>query len=356
MTAGLKSELEPARGSKPEADISLFELMTPLVRRWKLVAATALACGTIALLYLLLQRPTYTAVTTFTPENSSGSGLMSSLVGLAGLAGQLGLGSSSPSSVSPDFFVKLAHSDEVLRSTLIKDFADPDSSAVRRPLLQLLEVEGRSPEARIQRGVHILRKRTEASTDKSTGIVTVRVNLYSPDLAADVAKYMVQLLNRFNLETRQSQSREQRRFSGERLAVAEQELRAAEQAQLAFLQRNRQYLDSPLLAFEYNRLSRQVGLRQEVYQSLVKAHEEARIAEVRDTPVLTVIDSAVAPVSPSGPRRVLGTAVALVFGTGLGIVLAYVAAARARARRSPTPDYLEFRAALEEARRASPRG
>jgi uncharacterized protein involved in exopolysaccharide biosynthesis len=305
--------------------------------------------------FLLLQRPTYTATTTFTPENSSGTGLTGNLAGLAGLAGQLGLASGTSSSVSPEFFVKLAHSDEVLRSTLVAEFADPDSAGVRRSLLELLDIEGRMREEQIQGGVVKLRKLTEASTDKSTGIVTLEVKLDSPALAAEVAKYMVQLLNRFNLESRQSQSREQRRFSGERLAVAEQELRTAERAQLAFLQRNRQYLDSPLLAFEYSRLNRQVQLRQEVYQTLVKAHEEARIAEVRDTPVLTVIDSAVAPVHPSGPRRVLGTSVALIFGAGLGVLLAYIAAARARARRAPTPDYLEFRAALGEARQAPSR-
>ena len=355
MTAGLKPGVEPSRPAPPSSDISLFELMTPLVRRWKLVAGTALACALTTLGLLLLQPPTYTASTTFTPENTSSTGLLSSLVGLAGLAGQLGLGSSSSSSVSPDFFVKLAHSDEVLRSTLLKGFRDPDSAGVERPLLQLLRVKGRSPEERIQRGVLALRKLTDASSDKTTGIVTLRVKLQDPELAADVAKYLVQLLNRFNLESRQSQSREQRRFSGERLAVAEQELRTAEQAQLAFLQRNRQYLDSPLLAFEYNRLNRQVQLRQEVYQTLVKAHEEARIAEVRDTPVLTVIDSAVAPVRPSGPRRLLGTTVALIFGAGLGLALAYLSAARARVRRAPTPDYLEFRAALEEVRRSPPR-
>jgi uncharacterized protein involved in exopolysaccharide biosynthesis len=230
-----------------------------------------------------------------------------------------------------------------------------DSASRPQPLLSLLNIQGRSREEQLQRGVQTLRRRTEASPDKSTGIVTLRVTLQSPRLASDVANHMVQLLNRFNLETRQTQSREQRRFSGERLAVAEKELRAAEQAQLAFLQRNRQYLDSPLLAFEYNRLNREVMLRQEVYQTLTKAYEEARIAEVRDTPVLTVIDSAVAPVHPSGPRRVLGTTVALIFGAALGILLAYLAAARARARRAPTPDYLEFRAALEEARRAPPR-
>jgi tyrosine-protein kinase Etk/Wzc len=352
MTAGLKPDLEHAPGPRPDRDISLFEMLTPLVRRWRLIAATAIACALAAAVFLFLQRPTYTATTTFTPENSSTSGLMSSLVGLAGLAGQLGLPSGGSSSVSPEFFVKLAHSDEVLRSTLLAEFPDPDSSALRRPLLRLLGVKGRSGEEQLQRGALQLRKQTDASADKSTGIVTLRVKLHSPQLAASVGNYMVQLLNRFNLETRQSQSREQRRFSGERLAVAERELRAAEQAQLAFLQRNRQYLDSPLLAFEYNRLNRQVQLRQEVYQTVTKAYEEARIAEVRDTPVLTVIDAAVAPIRPSGPRRMLGTVVALIFGGALGVLLAYVATALARAKRSPTPDYLELRAALEGARRA----
>src|SRR4051812_24049618 len=355
MTAGLKSGVEPARAAPPEAEISLFELMTPLVSRWKLIALTALTCAVLAAVYLLLQRRTYTATTTFTPENSSSSSMLNGLAGLAGLAGQLGLASTGSNSVSPEFFVRLAHSDEVLRSTLLKDFADPDSTAGLRTLLQILDVDGRTPEERIENGVRRLRRRVDATSDKSTGIVTLQVQLYSPQLSAEVAKYMVDLLNRFNLESRQSQSREQRRFSGERLAVAEQELRAAEQTQLAFLQRNRQYLDSPLLAFEYNRLNRQVQLRQEVYQTLTKAHEEARIAEVRDTPVLTVIDSALAPVRPSGPHRILGTLVALIFGGALGVALAYVAAARARARRSPTPDYLAFREAWEEAREASPR-
>jgi uncharacterized protein involved in exopolysaccharide biosynthesis len=353
MTVGSPPDVMAAPEPR-DTDISIYELMTPLAPRWKLVVRTALACALVTALFLLLQRRTYTATTTFAPETPSSSGLMSSLIGLAGLAGQLGLGSSSSSSVSPDFFVSLVHSDEVLRSTLMTEFPDPDSSAARRPLLQLLDVKGRTEEERIQKGVRALRKRTDASDDKSTGIVTLKVKLHSPVLAAQVANHMVQLLNKFNLESRQSQSREQRRFSGERLSVAEGELRAAEQAQLAFLQRNRQYLDSPLLTFEYSRLNRQVQLRQEVYQTLTKAHEEARIAEVRDTPVLTVIDAAIAPIKSSGPQRVLGTTVALVFGAALGVVLAYIAAARARARRAPTPDYLEFRAALEEARRPRP--
>lgn len=337
-------------------DISLFEMLSPLVRRWRLVAGTAIGCAVLAAVLLLLQRPVYTAETSFTPETPSNSSVSSSIAGLAGLAGQLGLSANISASVSPDFFARLLHSREVLRSALLTEFPDPRDTAKKRPLLGLMDVPGKSPEGRLQAGALSLANTTEAKVDKTTGIVTLEVEMHSPELAAAVANRMIELLNQFNLERRQSQSHEQRRFTGDRLKAAEQELRDAERAQLRFLQSNRQYIGSPLLEFQAEQLERAVQVKQEVFLTLTKAHEEARIAEVRDTPVLTVIDSAVAPVKRSGPRRVLGSLVALIVGTVLGVLLAYIATAWARTRRSPEPDYLEFRAALEEARGATPRG
>lgn len=353
MTA--TSGAETAR-SRREREISMFELATPLVRRWKLVGGTALATGLVAAVLLLLQPPMYTAKTTFTPEMASSSGAAGGLAALAGVANQLGLGLGSNSSVSPDFFVKLAGSAEVLRSALLMEFIDPsEQDGTRRPLLEILKVEGKSPEERLQRGVILLRHRITVTTDKPTGIVTLQVDMRSPQLAASVANHLVQLLNQFNLERRQSQSREQRRFTGERLAEAERDLRDAERAELAFLQRNRDYSSSPLLTFEAGRLARDVQVKQELFLTLSKAHTEARIAEVRDTPVLTVVDSAIAPFRRTSPRRTLGVLIATVVGTMVGIGMAYVATARDRARAEPGPDYLEFREALATARRGASR-
>lgn len=333
-----------------EHDISFFELLTPLVRRWKLIVGTAAGAAVLTAIVLLLRPPTYTAKTTFTPEAPAGGGPAGSLAALAGVASELGLGTGTTSSVSPDFFVKLAGSGEVLRSTLLTDFTDPSAANRSRPLVEILKVPGHSLEERLQRGVIALRDRIEVAADKPTGIVTLEVNMRTPQLAASVANRMVQLLNQFNLERRQSQSREQRRFTGERVAEAERDLRAAERAQLAFLQRNRDYSSSPLLAFEAGRIARDVQVKQELFLTLSKAHAEARIAEVRDTPVLTVVDSAVAPIQRSSPRRTLGVLIAGIVGTMAGIGLAYVATARDRARVDPRPDYLEFREAWDAAR------
>jgi tyrosine-protein kinase Etk/Wzc len=344
---------DPVQAEWRQNEVSIFDLITPLVRRWKVIAATAIGFAVVAAVLLLLQAPTYTTKTTFTPETPSASGNAGGLMALAGVANQFGLGLGVGSSVSPDFFVKLAGSTEILRTTLITEFPDPaePGGSRRRPLLEILEVPGKSTEERLQRGVIWLQNLIEVTVDKPTGIVTLEVDMPGAELAAALANHMVKLLNEFNLERRQSQSREQRRFTGERLAEAEQNLRAAERSQLAFFQRNRDYSSSPVLSFEANRLQRDVDVKQELFLTLSKAHTEARIAEVRDTPVLTVVDSAVAPFRRSRPRRTVGVLMALALGTAVGIAVAYVVDFRRRAAPEQHPDYLAMREAWAQARR-----
>jgi uncharacterized protein involved in exopolysaccharide biosynthesis len=333
--------------TKRDPEISMFELATPLVRRWKVVAGTAFGAAVIAAILLLLQTPEYTAKTTFTPETASGASSAGSLAALAGVANQLGLGLGASSTVSPDFFIKLAGSFELLQSTLASEFPDGNT---RRPLLDILKVKGKTSDERFQRGVILLRHRIKVTSDKPTGIVTLEVDMRNPQLAASVANHLVQELNQFNLERRQSQSREQARFTGERLAEAEKDLRTAESNELAFLQRNRDYSSSPLLTYEEGRLSRDVQVKQELFLTLSKAHTEARIAEVRDTPVLTVVDSAVAPFRRARPQRTLGVLIATVVGTLAGILLAYIVDFRRRAVPEQNPDYFAMREALAQAR------
>jgi uncharacterized protein involved in exopolysaccharide biosynthesis len=166
------------------------------------------------------------------------------------------------------------------------------------------------------------RKRLEAITtvdaDRETGLVTVSVQTRYPTLSAAIANQYVALVNRFNLNARRFGAREQRKFVEDRLAAMQTELQNAEDHLRTFLERNRQYETSPSLLFEYQRLERQVTMKQEVVTALRRQYEEARIQEVNDTPLLTVVDSAVVPARRSSPRR---RAVAL-FGLLIGAAAA----------------------------------
>jgi len=93
-------------------------------------------------------------------------------------------------------------------------------------------------------------------------------------------------------DTRQSQAAAERGFTEERMAEAQEELRAAENELQRFLQNNRQFQNSPELVFQHDRLQRRVAMRQQVYTSLVQSYEQARIDEVPNTPVITVVEYA----------------------------------------------------------------
>jgi uncharacterized protein involved in exopolysaccharide biosynthesis len=320
-------------------DVSLAELLTPLVRRWKLLLSIPILSGLVAFMVSMVLPPVFTAQTTLTPAASSAGGLSGgALAGLAGLAGQLGMATASGSSISPEFIADLLKSREVLTTTLQSRF-HADSENGERPLLDILRIEGRTQPARVSRGVSRLSKAVETEIARGTGIVTLRVEAGNPRLAADIANKMVVILNDFNLERRQSQSREQARFTGERLTEAQTELRQAEAAQLRFMQANREYRGSPVLEFEAGRLQRAVDLRQEVYVSLVKTYDEARISQVRDTPVIMTIDSAVAPQGPSAPRPIRNFLIAFLLGGIIAFGLVFLLDQRGRGRRPAAAEY-----------------
>jgi len=343
-------EREQASGMRSAEDVSLVELLRPLVRRWKLLVGIPIFFGLLAALVSLVLPSAYTAQTTLTPASTPASGLSGgALAGLAGLAGQLGVATASGSTVSPDFIAVVLKSREVLTATLQSRFQPGSPDNRELPLLDILRVQGRTEAARLSQGVRKLEETVETEVDRSTGIVTLMVEAHDPKLAADIANRMLVILNDFNLERRQSQSREQARFTRERLTEAQAELRQAEAAQLRFLQANREYRGSPLLEFEAGRLQRTVDLRQEVYVSLVKAYDEARISEVRDTPVITTIDSAVPPSERSSPRPVLNVLIGFLAGGIVVFILVFLLEQRGRAARSAAAEHRAFRQARSPA-------
>ena len=61
-------------------------------------------------------------------------------------------------------------------------------------------------------------------------------------------------------------------------------------------------------------MRRQLEIRQEVYLTLKREFEMARIEEVNDTPVITVIDAAIPPQKRSSPQRRAMVLLALIAG------------------------------------------
>jgi uncharacterized protein involved in exopolysaccharide biosynthesis len=127
-----------------------------------------------------------------------------------------------------------------------------------------------------------------------------------------------------------------------RLQEVRDSLRAAEDRLQAFLSQNRDFGKSPTLTFTQARLERAVEFQQQLLATLIPAYEQSKIEEVRDTPVLTILRQAEAPIRPNPRGRLRLMVLGLLGGIAVGVALALGTEAMGRLRSSSEPAAEEF--------------
>ena len=300
-------------------EISLWEVLAVLLRRRGTIVLTTIGVAALAVGFTLLQAESFTTEASFRPQGSEQSSSQ-----LMALASQFGVSvPGGGEEASPAFYAELLESREILSRAAARTYEVEGEGTVL--LKDLLEIEEDTEALRDQAAIEWLREdAVDVSTGRETGTVTLSVTTEWPDLSQAIADELLAEVARFNLNTRQSQAAEERRFIEERVRRAEEELEAAEDSLRLFLEANRQWQDSPLLVFRQQALQREVTLRSSVLTTLVQSFEQARISEVRDTPVITVLQDPYFPPGPDDRRLLLAVALGIVLGGMMGIVMAFV--------------------------------
>jgi capsule polysaccharide export protein KpsE/RkpR len=78
----------------------------------------------------------------------------------------------------------------------------------------------------------------------------------------------------------------------------------------------------PALALQYGRLMRELKVQETLYTLLISQHEQAKLAEARDTPTVQILDRAVPADEHSRPKVALNVLIAGLLGLTIGILLA----------------------------------
>jgi uncharacterized protein involved in exopolysaccharide biosynthesis len=339
--AGNESRIQPGA---PPLGIGLVAVFNALLRRWRAMIVIPAVVVLAAVVIALTLSPTFRATAIFAPEEDGESRLPA---GLAGMAGQLGV-TLGGGSRSADFYAEVAKSRDILRPLLLTRLPDYRTESVTgdsATLLAQLEVAADSA-GQVERGIEALGRMMALDVDQPTNLVRVTVTSRYPGLAADVANGVVQLVDEFNTTSRQSQARRRREFVEARVAEAALELRAAEAQLDDFHLRNRAWQQSPLLGTQEARIRRRVELQQETFLTLSRNLEQARIAEVNDAPVISVIQHAVAPRYRAAPRRTVIVLLSAVLGVALAVAWVLVADAAEALRTTQSPAYRELCARL----------
>lgn len=325
-------------------DVSLFSIGTTVLRnRWRIIR-WAMAGGIIAVMFAITKPAMYVASASFIPQGNDPS-----RSGLASLAGQFGVALPTANQPqSPDFYSVLLRSRVLLARIVLDTFSVQEMGGKRVPFLDLFKIEGTDQKLREEKGVALLTRTISTSVAKTTGIVGVGVTSRWPSVSLAITSSLVNGVNEFNQQTRQSQAALERKFVEGRLALAATELRAAEDRLENFLRTNRQFSSSPELTFQRDRLQRDVTLQQQVFTLLTQSYEEVRIREVRDTPAITVIEPPSVPSIPQSRGRIMSVLVGLVLGGSVGAALAFLADAVTRHRGQGDAEAIEFVGTLGE--------
>jgi uncharacterized protein involved in exopolysaccharide biosynthesis len=328
--------------------LTVSQWLAETLLRWRLIALVMGLTLVAAALAVVIIPPVYRTKVSFVANTTGGSrlpsGLGSAAGPLAGIVTQLGVTSGADPSESPNFYIELIQSRELLTRLLQSNFHDPRGASPRdsASLIDILRMRGSDPQRRLEKGIKKMSKAISGSFDNTTNLVWLDVDAQWPDLSSAIANRTIQLVSNFNAEQRVTRVRSKRIFLETRVAKARADLDAAEDKLRQFNEQNRSWRSAPSLVFDEQHLQREMDRTSELYLQLQRQYETTLLDEVNDAARITVVDAGVTPRRPEWPNYPILIAAALAAGLFLGFLVAGGAAVQADwgARNPRSASYL----------------
>ncbi|MFB3906447.1 MAG: SLBB domain-containing protein [Acidobacteriota bacterium] len=291
--------------------ISLISYLNVLLRRrWLIIGCSFLAIAA-AYVFSKLQAPQYQASATFLVADTTAS-----------VMGEQSDAFFAALKNPGEYYKKVAVSSTILDELLAERFAAPEDG---KPavLLAILKVEGKTDQERRAKARESLAKAIELTNPRDfPNLMTLQVTAGSPQLAADLANKLIDRLKDYDVALRGANARERVKFIEQQITGVQKQLGTAEDALKQFVERNRLAIGQ--LSLEKSRLEREVQLQQEIFLTLKKELEIARIAENKEASSISIIDKALPPRYKSSPKTLLNMALAGVVGLMMSVFLAFL--------------------------------
>lgn len=222
---------------------------------------------------------------------------------LAGFAAQFGIAGALSNPESPDYFAAVARSRQVLLRMLADTVCASRSECPRVSQIVAGDAAPAGDRERLELQLRKLAKRVSVGVDARTGLISSSSTSDSPTWAEGLLRAQLRAVSSVITERRESQARNERRFAEARLAQLRTQQRAVTESLTYFYQSNRQFEGAPALRFRERGLQDRLALWQELVQEVARQAETSRLEEVRDTPVLNVLDQPYASPKKIAPKR-----------------------------------------------------
>lgn len=296
----------------------IYNSLSIILVNWRKLTVFVLLVTVVAAAILLIMPSYYVAQVTILPPTGK-----SSFSGLMNLASELGYSSSGEGIInSPQVISRIVRS-RVLSEMLGKReyFHNGKNRALK--LHEVFKVKEKDP-ARIEYFTHLaLNRALTTSIDARIKSLDISLKVNDPLIAAELMNAIVEELDNYNKLYRNNKAKSNREFVEKRLKDTGDSLTKYEEALRLFREENRQVTQSPMLMLRQQRLIRKMNVSEELYLLLTKEYETTKLQEVRDTPVLDIIEMAKPLPVKSGPvkRKVLMVVFFLSLAIGLFVLL-----------------------------------
>jgi uncharacterized protein involved in exopolysaccharide biosynthesis len=302
----------------PAFGIDVGELVAAIRSNLRPILLTGLLTAAVTAGVSLLRPNVYDATVTLVPNEAHRGPGGIDLGKATDLAQAVGI--SLPGGDGASTYATVVESRRVMEEVMGRRFFVPEVGATA-PLDSLFRAEARTPARGRAEALAWLRESVSTSVDARTGVWLVAMRHESPETASEVANAIVDAAERYRREQTTREAQKTRRFIEERMDSTRVHLKAAEEGLKDFRTENVRINKSPELLLAEGRLIRDARIQEEIFLTLTKQYELAKINEAYHQPELVVLDWAEPPAFKSGPMRTRMVLASGVLGTLVGLCL-----------------------------------
>ncbi|HLP17295.1 MAG TPA: Wzz/FepE/Etk N-terminal domain-containing protein [Bacteroidota bacterium] len=280
------------------SSVRLLGIISLLIKKKKFISFATAGVTIAAIIISLILPESFRSTSVILPETDK-----SKLAGLGGLADLVSMAGVGPGETSPvKLYPVILKSEAVLKPVIYKKYqtvAFKDSVN----LIEFFKIRKKTPALEYEKTLELLRENLEVSMDYKTSVITLMLETEEPQLTADIINSITAGLDIFMRTKRTTHATHQRQWIEARLGEVKQDLASSENRMMMFREKNRSIAGSPLLILEQDRLARDVQINSTLFIELKKQFELIKIEEIKNMPIINVMDPAIPAAKKNKPTR-----------------------------------------------------
>jgi len=319
-------------------ELELIEIFQLLWSKKRFISIFTGIITIIAIIYSLLATPLYKSHITIYPiGEDAGNSSMGQLQGLASTFG-INMGSAN---FTPFYIPDIVNSRRLKKQIINNmwetevfdnpvnlitywEIDDTTGFSIIKIITGLFKSNEQSdPYYKYQeKAIKQLSEQLSVSIDDESGLITISLLMEEPQLSADIVNFVAEEVKLYISDEMFIQSSENRQFIESRVAVAKEELSNSEVKLTDFRKEHPLALDTPDLQLQRGRFMRDIEVNQEVFITLRQQYELAKIEELKEAPIINILDEGEAAMEKSKPRRKLIVVSFFIIGIIVSILIA----------------------------------